>query len=684
MNLFSMAEPSLGYEGVMGLDLFSMGTGGISKSDNTTYLKALTIRNFIDITGQVTFELTKGLNFIVREDVKYDYFEHAQDAMVAAAGYVPEIADAERLYYRTVPHALRKMKSGEQFNELEEFSFYFEGEKAIELGFTFSSAPLGVEVENVITKKKKYRKRERTVVLSNGGKCNSRLMQPLIDGVRVCDSNELRRTLNQCKRDLLISELDKLLKEFAPNVYLCVTDNDLYFVDMRLERSISVDEPLIALMIFLASERELGSNTLIIMPDIRLVDADEDLEKCMSMLRNFERQTVVFFHDPIGVTDLYCDMSVEGLKRQGINAMSFDREIHGELLPVREAARRLIRYQELTLRDKLGVVEKHFDNIFSTLGQDLVTSDNQTKRINKIALGMSFGIDSMITFHLMDRYLQKKPDIEKPILVFCDTKIEFQEHYAFGRRMIEVFEEKGYELIWEKTETNFFKFIEEEGFPIFAKTIREKSNPELYHRIKELEIRYCGNECCKKMKKDVYNKVYNEIGADLIITGIVASESNERRQLYYRNYNFNQERGLENAGDVVYVATEDRFKAYPCIHLSKDDVRAIHVMYGHEYSPVYDLGYEKVTNDGDTIFKTYERTGCKYCGMGLGYEDNNLAMLRRTHPADWRLIMVHKGLGKELYRFKEYVKPSEWNDQHQKRLEFLLNVEPSYFDVVSI
>ena len=69
--------------------------------------------------------------------------------------------------------------------------------------------------------------------------------------------------------------------------------------------------------------------------------------------------------------------------------------------------------------------------------------------------------------------------------------------------------------------------------------------------------------------------------------------------------------------------------------------------YIHRYSvptsPLYDMGY----TDSKGVFHRIQRNGCFGCATGILYKNNQMSMLRHTHPKIWEAVMNY-GMADEL------------------------------------
>ena len=70
--------------------------------------------------------------------------------------------------------------------------------------------------------------------------------------------------------------------------------------------------------------------------------------------------------------------------------------------------------------------------------------------------------------------------------------------------------------------------------------------------------------------------------------------------------------------------------------------------------------------------------------MNIQHEGNNVEMLRNTHPHLWELLMIKKGLAKEIYKFKHNIPEDKWEDNADfinAQMNNYLEVKPCHLDI---
>jgi len=350
-----------------------------------------------------------------------------------------------------------------------------------------------------------------------------------------------------------------------------------------------------------------------------------------------------------------------------------------EEIDVRKKARELIQRQALPIFDNGG-----FDNDPFIVKEHWKSKRKLSKYIIKEALrnstrpivASSWGKDSMvlldITTEVFEESLLSDQPLPKPAICFINTKLEFKEHLAFAKEQMKQYRDRGYEVFEEKPPIkNYKKFFQEIGLPIFGKKIRKKSNYVLWKKLQDLGINYSGNKCCKYLKEDVANRLYERINADLIITELHADEAQHRRDRWYK------------LGDHFFNKTEGRYKCTPLIHFLEEDIWEYHKKRNMALSPVYSIGYYYYDpNTGDTKWISYKRNGCWCCGHDLGHAGlySNLSILRHTHNHLFDATMKVFGMGKEIFKFKKRVHEDKWDQSCDDLVNFYVKSKPCTFD----
>jgi 3'-phosphoadenosine 5'-phosphosulfate sulfotransferase (PAPS reductase)/FAD synthetase len=228
--------------------------------------------------------------------------------------------------------------------------------------------------------------------------------------------------------------------------------------------------------------------------------------------------------------------------------------------------------------------------------------------------------------------------------------------HAATQEMWKGFHERN--LVWKKdTLMSYWWCADQYGFPIlgkaaskldarrinidcflrFSKSISVKDELLQYYNV----LRECrfSQHCCKLLKKDPSEQMQAELDVDVIFKGLMASESQSRKVNFStRGYLFRSHRprlgGRE--GDPFYHCN-------PLQIWTDSDIWEYTHRYGVPYSELYDMGY--VDNKG--VEHKIPRNGCYGCATAILRKDNQLSMLRRTHPHLYKALMRY-GMADEL------------------------------------
>lgn len=85
------------------------------------------------------------------------------------------------------------------------------------------------------------------------------------------------------------------------------------------------------------------------------------------------------------------------------------------------------------------------------------------------------------------------------------------------------------------------------------------------------------------------------------------------------------------------------FHCNPLQIWTDDDIWAYISRYNIPYSALYKMGY----TDSEGVEHRHMRNGCMGCATAILRKDNQLSLLRRTHPGRWEALMRY-GMATEL------------------------------------
>ncbi|MEA5144748.1 MAG: phosphoadenosine phosphosulfate reductase family protein [Candidatus Limiplasma sp.] len=253
--------------------------------------------------------------------------------------------------------------------------------------------------------------------------------------------------------------------------------------------------------------------------------------------------------------------------------------------------------------------------------------------------------------------------------------------------MMEDFELRG--LVWRAgTVMDYWYCIDQYGFPILGKakckldakrinidcflkyssSISESAVLlDYYKLLRHVKI---SQHCCKLLKKDPSEKLQAQLDVDVVFKGLMAAESRSRMLSYCT-------RGTLFESHRDHLGDDPFYHCNPLAIWTDADIWACIHEYGIPYSPLYDIGYR----DSKGVEHKIQRNGCFGCATGIGFADNQLAMLRRTHPKLWALVM-RRGMGDQLRALRLARANGQMSLMDFYSTEELMEVRPCAFDSV--
>jgi len=632
-----------------------------------TKVKSFTFKNYKRIHGELNVPLSPGITIITPD---HDNVEMTEDRV--GADFDPMEQHIDTLCQNDLLEMIQVLRNEKEY-ELRDYSFFASD--------NYVSSGIVLEDDRHFERRLRYRGTEQMGIYK--GKTFSKLKKDDLYeynktvrnmAIYPFDFPTLGKTSVSKSMNHLLSEYPFLNKEELINDFNTLSIKyALYCGFKKNGEMLGEFGRLEEIVMLIALEKQLSHSMVIISHAFKSVHLhDEDFNKLLRLLTEFKEQQVVFMYDnPYDLTDWYQMMDFVN-SYPDYYQVSWFNEVHKndwDNVSIKIAARELIERQEMDLDGKIAKSKKIIKKAIYSF--------------EKLAIGVSYGKDSMVMLDLVKKSVDEiNEDIKKrnqtheeqypyanyPIIVFSDTGVEFPEHYKFIKEQEIYLKSIGFEIHHTEPETSFFRIVKDKGFPMFGKAIREKTHPEIYNKIQELGIRTCGNTCCEQLKEIPSAKLYEKLKVDLVFVGLLAVESKIRRERWYA------------LGDIYFNKTEGNHKALPIIHFKEEDIFEYCRVYNVPLSPLYSMGYWKTNESGDDEYVTYTRTGCWPCSMNIQFSGNNMEMLRNTHPHLWELIMVKKGLGKEIYKFKHGIAEEKWTSEAMTILDGYLKVKPCHFD----
>lgn len=245
------------------------------------------------------------------------------------------------------------------------------------------------------------------------------------------------------------------------------------------------------------------------------------------------------------------------------------------------------------------------------------------------------------------------------------------------------------DLVWRKgTTKSYWWCVDQYGFPILGKSkckldahrinidcfLRfsksQSENAELlsyYDLIRQVKI---SQHCCKLLKKDPSERMQAELDVDVIFKGLMAAESRTRATSYMT-------RGELFQSSRPHLGDDPFFHCNPMGCWTDEDVWQCIEMYDIPVSELYSRGY----TGPDGKRRTIQRNGCYGCATGIAFADNQLAMLRKTHPALWEQVM-RSGMAEQLKALRIARANGQTSLLDLFTAEELMEIRPCAFDSV--
>lgn len=247
-------------------------------------------------------------------------------------------------------------------------------------------------------------------------------------------------------------------------------------------------------------------------------------------------------------------------------------------------------------------------------------------------------------------------------------------------------------MVWKKGfRKTYWYCIDQYGFPILGKskskldakrinidcflkysqTISESDElKEYYDVLRRVKI---SQHCCKLLKKDPSEREQAAHDVDVIFKGLMAAESRTRMTSFCT-------RGELFAGrHRDHLPEGDPFwHCNPLGIWTDDDIWKYIRDYHVPYSELYDIEWR----DDDGKRRKIERNGCFGCATAMAFEDNQMAILRRTHPLIWEKVMK-AGMAEQLQKLRIDRNNGQLSMLDMYPVEDLIEFHPCVFDSIN-
>jgi hypothetical protein len=208
----------------------------------------------------------------------------------------------------------------------------------------------------------------------------------------------------------------------------------------------------------------------------------------------------------------------------------------------------------------------------------------------------------------------------------------------------------------------------------FLKYSRSQSESEelaeYYDLLRQVKI---SQHCCKLLKKEPSERMQAELGVDVIFKGLMAAESRSRMTSFCTRGELFQGARREHLpeGDPFWHCN-------PLGIWTDADIWAYIKEYKVPYSTLYDREWKDEKGETHTI----ARNGCFGCATGIAFADNQLKILRQTHPRIWDKVM-RCGMAEQLQALRIARNDGQISIMDVYSAEELLEVRPCIFDSVN-
>lgn len=244
-------------------------------------------------------------------------------------------------------------------------------------------------------------------------------------------------------------------------------------------------------------------------------------------------------------------------------------------------------------------------------------------------------------------------------------------------------------LIWKAgTRKSYWWCIDQYGYPLMGKAASKLKAHRInidcflkysqsisedekllayYELLKEVKI---SQACCDILKKEPSERLQAELDVDVIFKGLMASESRSRQTNFIsRGYLFESSR--------PHLGNDSFYHCNPISIWNDIDIWEYINKYNIPYSKLYNMGW----TDNNGTFHKIKRNGCMGCGTDILYPNNHMAMLRRTHPKQWRVFM-EKGMAAEIRKLQQAKRNGQITLFDVYETNDLLDMRPCIFDQI--
>ena len=250
---------------------------------------------------------------------------------------------------------------------------------------------------------------------------------------------------------------------------------------------------------------------------------------------------------------------------------------------------------------------------------------------------------------------------------------------------------RGRNLVWRAgSPMSYWWCIDQFGFPIlgkskckldahrinidcFLKYSKSMSESEelmsYYELLRQVKI---SQHCCKLLKKEPSEREQARNQVDVVFKGLMADESRSRMMSFCTRGELFEGRHRDHLPE-----SDPFWHCNPLGIWTDDDIWEYIRKFDVPYSPLYDMFWTDREGNRHNI----KRNGCFGCATGIAFADNQMMMLRRTHPLLWEKVM-RSGMAEQLKNLRIARARGQISVMDVMTAEELIDERPCIFDSV--
>ena len=264
-------------------------------------------------------------------------------------------------------------------------------------------------------------------------------------------------------------------------------------------------------------------------------------------------------------------------------------------------------------------IDKHPRRMELAEAQSLYIIKKAIKHSTKPIVSSSFGNDSILTYHLVNKVV---PGMES---AYINTGVEYGAEITKVRKeFLDFYDVDSSKVHMLRPDTTYWEIQEEYGWNFGRKGDRRKKRGKKVNNVSEV--------CCYKLKHEPFFKATKEKGWDTNFTGTRGPESRARDLAGKRD------------GAYYHSSTWNQMRVNPILFWTNDMTWEYVKAHNIPYADVYDM----VLYDEEGNKKYSPRVGCWSCALNA--KNGYFEWLREFKPKMYRFLMKEKGLSELLFR----------------------------------